>query len=93
VIAELIAELPTEARESAKLKQLREFGESHDIAVVHLVYRRAGYEGQDSDYEFSRRSMSDHWHAGRDDMQRTLQHSRWHKAYDGSDGVLVCDVA
>jgi NTE family protein len=93
VIAELIAELPTEARESAKLKQPRELGESHDIAIVHLVYRRAGYEGQDSDYEFSRRSMSEHWHAGRDDVQRTLQHSRWHKAYDGSDGVLECDVA
>jgi NTE family protein len=92
VIAELFEELPPRARESAKLSRLRALGESHDIAIVHLVYRRAGYEGQDSDYEFSRRSMLEHWHAGRDDVQRTLQHRRWHKAYDGSDGVLVCDV-
>jgi NTE family protein len=93
MIAELIAELPTQAQESAKLKRLRALGESHDIAIVHLVYRRAGYEGQDSDYEFSRRSMLEHWHAGRDDVQRTLQNPRWHNAYDGSDGVLLCDVA
>lgn len=89
VIADLIAELPAETRETDKLKQLRELGQSHDVAIVHVVYRRAGY---DSDYEFSRRSMSEHWHAGYDDVQRTLRHPRWHKAYDGTDGVLVSDV-
>ena len=93
VIAELIAELPPQAEESATLKRLRALGESHDVAIVHLVYRRAGYEAQDSDYEFSRRSMLEHWYAGRDDVQRTLRDPGWHTANDGSDGVLVCDVA
>jgi len=92
-IAELVAELPSQDQKSTKLSRLRALGESHDIAIVHLAYRRAGYEGQDSDYEFSRRSMLEHWQAGRDDVQRTLQNPRWHAAYDGSDGVLLCDVA
>ena len=69
VIAELIAELPPQAEESATLKRLRALGENDDVAIVHLVYRRAGYEAQDSDYEFSRRSMLEHWYAGRDDVQ------------------------
>jgi NTE family protein len=92
-IADLLAELPPEARDQAKLQKLCALGESHDVAIVHLVYRRAGYEGQDSDYEFSRRSMLAHWQAGSNDVHRTLRHPRLQRADDESVGMLVFDLA
>lgn len=51
-IVKLFDELPEEARENEKLKKLRALGDDHEVAIVHLIYRNAGYEGQDSDYEF-----------------------------------------
>jgi NTE family protein len=92
-IANLVAELPPEARDQAKLQKLCALSESHDLAIVHLVYRRAGYEGQDSDYEFSRRSMLAHWQAGSNDVHRTLRHPRLQRADDESVGMLVFDLA
>ena len=40
----------------------------------------------DSDYEFSRRSMLDHWDAGYEDAHRTLQNLRWK---DCSSGLKI----
>lgn len=42
--------------------------------IVQLVYRSPTYEGQSKDYEFSRRTMRDHWAAGHRDATKTLSH-------------------
>ena len=42
--------------------------------IIHLIYRSKNYEGQSKDYEFSRRSMLEHWQAGYIDAVRTLRH-------------------
>jgi hypothetical protein len=49
--------------------------------------------GQDSDYEFSRRSMLALWQAGSNDVHRTLRHPRLERADDESVGMLVFDLA
>jgi NTE family protein len=82
-IVELFEELPPQAQENERLRKLRALGDNHDVAIVHLVYRRAGYESQDSDYEFSRRSMREHWQAGLEDGHRALQNPRWENTSDG----------
>ena len=60
---------------------------------MHLIYRSKHYETQSKDYEFSRLSMQEHWAAGRDDMARTLEHSRWLERDRTAPGLRVFDLA
>ena len=91
-IVELFERLPPEARQSENIRKLRDLGDDHAVAIVHLIYRRASYEGQAIDYEFSRTSMKEHWQAGLDDGRRTLRRPRWLEPADGNDGVQVYDL-
>jgi NTE family protein len=71
---ELLAQMP---RELAATPQARLLAEASDQAVyniVQLVYHSPTYEGQSKDYEFSRRTMMDHWRAGFADAGVTLSH-------------------
>jgi hypothetical protein len=40
--------------------------------IIH--YRAQNYEGTSKDYEFSRRTMEEHWTAGYNDTVRNLRH-------------------
>jgi len=91
-IVELFEQLSPEARQSENIRKLRDLGDDHAVAIVHLIYRRASYEGQAIDYEFSRASMKEHWQAGLDDGRRTLGRPRWLEPSDGIDGVRVFDL-
>ena len=42
--------------------------------IIHLIYHAKNYEGTSKDYEFSRRTMEEHWKAGYNDTVRTLRH-------------------
>jgi NTE family protein len=92
-IVELFEELPLEAKQNEKIRKLRDLGHDHAVAIVHLIYRRASYEGQATDYEFSRASMDEHWRAGLDDGRRTLRRPRWLERWEGIGGVRVFDLA
>ncbi len=59
---------------------------------MQLIYRSKSYEGIAKDYEFSRRTMEEHWQAGYDDAVRTLQPSRSAAAPDRPKGVRTFDV-
>ena len=43
---------------------LRDVGTANAVTLVHLIYRKEDYESESKDYEFSRRSMAEHWAAG-----------------------------
>jgi NTE family protein len=92
-IVKLFEELPPETRQNETIRKLRDLGDDHSVAIVHLIYRSARYEGHASDYEFSRTSMEEHWQAGLDDGHRTLRRPRWLEPSDGIDGVRVFDLA
>ena len=73
---ELLAQMPAEL---AALPQARLLAEASDQAlynIVQLVYRSPTYEGQSKDFEFSRRTMLEHWRAGYDDAGVTLSHPK-----------------
>jgi NTE family protein len=91
-IVDLFEHLPPESRQNEKILKLRDLGDDHAVAIVHLIYRRASYEGQAIDYEFSRKSMEEHWQAGLDDGRRTLEQPRWLEPSDGVDGVRIFDL-
>ncbi|MCB8874456.1 patatin-like phospholipase family protein [Acidisoma silvae] len=47
------------------------------LSVLELIYEHAVYEGESRDYEFSRRSMLDHWNRGYRQTQQTLGQKDW----------------
>ena len=92
-IATLFERLPPAVKQDEEIRKLRDLGNDQAVAIVHLIYRRANYEGQTTDYEFSRASMSEHWQAGLNDGRRTLERPLWLDRWEGDGGVRVFDLA
>ena len=59
--------------------------------IVQLVYRSATNEGHSKDYKFSRRTMEEHWSAGRRDALTTLRHPEVLARPAGAQTVKVYD--
>ena len=66
--------MPPNLAATPQAKLLAEASDPAVYNIVQLVYRSATYEGQSKDYEFSRRTMEEHWDAGRRDALLTLSH-------------------
>jgi len=75
MLAALLEELPEEMRQREDVKFLSSAADRHAANIVQLIYRAKGYEGDSKDYEFSRRSMEEHWRAGYHDAVHTLRHA------------------
>jgi NTE family protein len=59
--------------------------------IVHLIYRARIYEGIAKDFEFSRRTMEEHWETGYDDTARSLSHPEVLQLPDRLEGVRTFD--
>jgi NTE family protein len=70
-----------------EMLSLRALGEHRLVSLVHLIYRSKHIETSEKDYEFSRRSMQEHWDAGSADMRHTLERPLWRK--QAGDGVSL----
>lgn len=73
-LAALLEELPEEMRQREEVKFLSSAADRHAANIVQLIYRAKGYEGDSKDYEFSRRSMEEHWRTGYHDAVHALRH-------------------
>lgn len=71
---ELLAQMPPELVATPQARLLAEASDPAVYNIVQLIYRAAAYEGQSQDFEFSRRTMEEHWKAGRRDALMTLSH-------------------
>ena len=60
--------------------------------IVHLIYRARKYEGIAKDFEFSRRTMEEHWSAGYRNAVRTLSDPQVMQLPDRLEGVRTFDV-
>jgi NTE family protein len=89
--ANIIKQLPAELREQEDVKLLQTEVDDKVCNIVHLIYRSRVYEGIAKDYEFSRRSMEEHWQVGYDDAARTLSHPEVLEPPDRSEGVRTFD--
>jgi len=58
-----------------------------------MIYRAKNYEGSSKDYEFSRRTMEEHWRAGHNDGVHTLRHPEVLQRPDNPAGVRTFDFA
>lgn len=90
-VANLLKKLPPELKDGPELEVLKQFGDHKVYNIVHLIYRAKTYEGDSKDYEFSRRSMEEHWQAGYDDTVRSLRHPEALERPTNHDGVMIFD--
>ncbi|HTT11196.1 MAG TPA: patatin-like phospholipase family protein [Burkholderiaceae bacterium] len=91
-VARLAARLPRKFANDPDLRTIQAASRQPAVTVVHLIYRRRRYEAQSRDFEFSRVSMREHWHAGHEDMVRTLDHPVWVGRKRRRAGVQVFDL-
>ena len=88
-VATLLDELPEEMKQREHVKYLSAVAKHRAYNIVQLIYRTKGYEGDSKDYEFSRRSMEEHWRAGYNDAVHALRHPQVLERPTGQFETLV----
>jgi NTE family protein len=91
--AKLLSMLPKDLRQTPEAELLAAASDEKVYNIIHLIYHAKNYEGTSKDYEFSRRTMEEHWKAGYCDAIRTLRHPEVLERPDGRDGVRTFDLA
>jgi NTE family protein len=89
--ANVVKQLPDELRNLEDVKLLQAEADDKVCNIVHLIYRARKYEGIAKDFEFSRRTMEEHWQTGYDDAARTLSHPEVLQLPDRLQGVRTFD--
>ena len=90
--AKLLAEIPEALRQSPEAKMLATEADETVFNIIQLIYRTRSYEGVSKDYEFSRRTMQEHWASGLSDARRTLRYKKVLEKPEGLDGVFAFDL-
>jgi NTE family protein len=75
-IRKVLAKLPPELRDDPDVAALRAASNERPVSLVHLIYRANAWEGGSRDFEFSARSMREHWDSGRVDTARTMENAQ-----------------
>jgi NTE family protein len=91
-VAHLLRKLPVELQQSEEAKLLATHADDKVCNIVHLIYRAKAYEGIAKDFEFSRRSMEEHWDSGYRDAQLTLANPQVLELPDRLEGVRTFDI-
>ena len=91
--AQLLAKLPKELQQTPEAEMLALEADEKVYNLIQLIYRARLYEGNSKDYEFSRRTMEEHWRSGYNDAVRTLRHPEVLQRPSGLDGFFTFDLA
>jgi NTE family protein len=91
--AKVLETLPKDLQQSPEVAMLAELADEKVYNIIQLIYRAKNYEGCSKDYEFSRRTMQEHWKAGYNDAVHTLRHPEVLQRPDRADGVFTFDLA
>jgi NTE family protein len=91
--AQLLGKLPKELLQTPEAEMLASEADEKVYNLIQLIYRTKNYEGNAKDYEFSRRTMEEHWRSGYHDAVRTLRHPEVLQRPRGLDGVFTFDLA
>ncbi len=91
--AQLLAKIPKELLQTPQAEMLALEADEKVYNLIQLIYRTKHYEGNSKDYEFSRRTMEEHWQSGYNDAVRTLRHPEVLQRPQGMDGVFTFDLA
>ena len=91
--ASLMKDLPAELLDRPEVSLLAAEADEKVCNIVQLIYNAKNYEGIAKDYEFSRRTMEEHWAAGHEDVVRAISHPEVMQLPDKMDGVHTFDWA
>ncbi|WP_299322671.1 DUF3734 domain-containing protein [Parasphingopyxis sp.] len=69
-----LRKLPAELCDDPDIAALKALAEEPALNIVHLIHKANAWEGGSRDYEFSRRTMDEHWQAGREAVAETMRH-------------------
>jgi NTE family protein len=89
----LLERLPDELRQLPQANLLAGEADEKVYNIINLIYHTKNYEGVSQDYEFSRRTMEEHWQAGYNDAVRTLRHPEVLQRPENHEGVFTFDLA
>jgi NTE family protein len=89
----LLEKLPADLRQTPEAEILALESDAKIYNLIQLIYHAQKYEGNSKDYEFSRRTMEEHWRAGYNDAVRTLRHPEVLRRPQGMDRVFTFDLA
>lgn len=92
-VAEVLKHIPAKLRNSEEVKLLAAEADDKICNIVQLIYHTQSYEGIAKDFEFSRRTMIEHWDAGYRDAQRAMQHKEVLERPPKEEGVRVFDFS
>jgi len=92
-LSALLAKLPPQLRDAEEAKILEEVADDKVCNIAHLIYRSKSYEGYSKDFEFSRRTMEEHWSAGYSNARLTLANPQVLELPDRLEGVRTFDFS
>jgi len=90
--ARLLEQMPEALRQTPEGEMLASVADDKVYNIIQMIYRAKEYEGATKDYEFSRRTMEEHWKAGYSDMKRTLAYPEVLERPRSPDGVFTFDL-
>ncbi|RYD94657.1 MAG: patatin-like phospholipase family protein, partial [Sphingomonadales bacterium] len=76
MVCKLLDRLPPELANDPEVLALRARVSEYPVSLVQLIYRANAWEGGSRDFEFSQRSMHEHWQAGRLAVAETMANAR-----------------
>ncbi|WP_414901278.1 patatin-like phospholipase family protein [Sphingomonas flavalba] len=68
----VLEKLPEALRDDPDVKALCAAATDYPVSLVQLIYRANAWEGGSRDFEFSARTMHEHWEAGRAAVAETM---------------------
>jgi NTE family protein len=92
-VAEVLKHIPAKLRNTEEVKLLAAEADDKICNIVQLIYHTQSYEGTTKDFEFSRRTMLEHWDAGYREALRAMQHPEVLKRPTREEGVQVFDFS
>ena len=75
LVRRVLAKLPAELRDDPDVVALTGMAAEQPVSLVHLIYRANAWEGGARDYEFSTRTMREHWAAGCEAVEATMENA------------------
>jgi len=62
------------------------------VSLIQMIYRQTEWEGEHKDYEFSRKTMRQHWASGYEDAKLSLTHEDWLKPPRNGEAIVSHDI-
>jgi NTE family protein len=92
-VSHMLAHVPEHLRDSDEVRLLAEEAQDRALNIIQMIYHAKRYEGAAKDYQFSRRSMQEHWRTGYHDAVRTLRHPEVLRRHEPLGRVYTFDLA